>query len=35
MSAKMISEYLLKAAAENYGFDKASCRFITFGREKA
>jgi len=30
---KMISEYLLRAAADNYGFDKASCRFIAYGRE--
>lgn len=29
----MISEYLLRVAAENYGFDKVSCRFIAYGRE--
>ena len=30
----MISDYLLGAAADSYGFDRASCRFITYGREK-
>lgn len=29
----MVSDYLLGFAAESYGFDKAACRFITYGRE--
>ena len=30
----MISDFLLGAAADSYGFDRASCRFIAYGREK-